>query len=71
MPAYMASLSVESVVRGYHVYKDLWDPRLGDTFNLHFEELNQVNRYAVAIKIEGDTTARHEPREILKIFYFF
>ena len=37
------------------LYKDLWDPRQGDTFNLHIEKLNQHDRYAVAIKIEGDT----------------
>ena len=71
MPAYMVSLLVESVIRGYHVYKDLWDPRQGDTFNLHIEELNQHDRYAVAIRIKGDITAGHVPREILKIFYYF
>ena len=28
----MSCLLVETVVRGYHVYKVLWEPRLGETF---------------------------------------
>ena len=28
----MSCLLVETVVRGYHVYKVLWEPRVGETF---------------------------------------
>ena len=34
----MAMLSIESVVRGYHVYMDDWSPSVGDEFELETEE---------------------------------
>ena len=40
-------LRVESVVRGYHVFKEVWDPQRGDQFYLQIEEFNCYNRYAV------------------------
>ena len=54
--------SIESVVRGYHVYKDVWAPVLGDTSILEIEELNIHNRYAVATKVD-DLVVGHVPRE--------
>ena len=41
--------SVESMVKGYHVYMDHWSPSVGDEFELGIEELNRHERYAVAI----------------------
>ena len=61
-------LTVESVVRGYHVYKDDWSPSVGDEFELEIEELNRHDRYAVAIKVSGDIVG-HVPREFSKIVY--
>ena len=46
---FMAMLSIESVVRGYHVYVDDWSPSVGDEF-----ELDRHDRYTVAIKVIGD-----------------
>ena len=63
-------LTVESVVRGYHVYKDDWSPSVGDEFELEIEELNRQDRYAVAIKVSGDIVG-HVPREFSKIVYYF
>ena len=63
-------LTVESVVRGYHVYKDDWSPSVGDEFELEIEELNRHDRYAVAIKVSGDIVG-HVPREFSKIVYYF
>ena len=36
----MSCLLVETVVRGYHVYKVLWEPRVGETFITLREILN-------------------------------
>ena len=44
----MAVLRVESVVRGYHRYKDAWLPQIGDSFDLTMEEDNRHDWYAVA-----------------------
>ena len=30
------SLTIDSVVRGYHIYKDIWTPNIGDDFGLDF-----------------------------------
>ena len=37
------------VVRGYHVYKDVWDPYLGDGFTTKHERNNPHDKYAVAV----------------------
>ena len=44
-----AMLSVESVVRGYHVYKNDWSPSVGGQLELEIEELYRHDRYTVAI----------------------
>ena len=46
----VAMLSVESVVRGYHVYMNDWSPSVGDEFELEIEELNRHDRYAVLLR---------------------
>ena len=66
----VAMLSVENVVRSYHVYKDDWSPSVGDEFELEIEELNIHDRYAVAIKVNGDIVG-HVPRDFSKIVYYF
>ena len=63
-------LTVESVVRGYHVLKEVWDPRRGDQFCLQIEEFNRHYRYAVAIVVD-EKTVGHVPREVSKLFYYF
>ena len=35
----MSCLLVETVVHGYHVYKVLWEPRVGETF-IALHEIN-------------------------------
>lgn len=64
-------LTVESVIRGHHVYKEVWDPRRGDKFCLKIEQFNRHDRYAVAIVVDENTTVGHVPREISKVFYYF
>ena len=66
----VAMLSVESMVRGYHVYKDDWSPSVRDEFELEMEELNRHDRYAVVIKVSGDIVG-HMPSEFSKIVYYF
>ena len=44
------TVSIKSVIRGYHVYKEHWSPRVGDEFQTELEEFNEHDRYAVAIE---------------------
>ena len=66
----VAMLSVESMVRGYHVYKDDWSPSVGDELKLELEELKRHDRYAVAIKVSGNIV-NNAPRKFSKIVYHF
>ena len=44
----MSSFSVESMVRGYHVYKDIWDA-VGEEFLCKRENGNRVDSFAAAV----------------------
>ena len=54
-------LTVESVVRGHHVFKEVWDPWRGDQFCLQIEEFNHYDRYVVAIVVAPKKTVGHVP----------
>ena len=66
----MAGLHVSSMVRGYHVYKTVWQPSIGDEFETTVEEGNSHDRYAFAVIVSGMEVG-HVPREMSKdVFYF-
>ena len=63
--------SFNSFVRGYHVYIDSWDLKLGDeNLELVPEEDNKHDDFAVAIKFE-DRIVRHIPKNLSKIMNRF
>ena len=47
----MASTSYEfqSVVRGHHVYKEIWTPGMGEELNVEGERGNEHDRYALSV----------------------
>ncbi len=45
----MTSFSVEAMVRGYHVYRDVWAASIGELLPCEREEGNASDRYAVAM----------------------
>ena len=45
----ITSLEVHSYVRGYHVYQDIWSPRIGEVLPLEREPDNSEDKFAVAI----------------------
>ena len=59
----MAAYEMESCVRGYHVYKDLWDPSIREDILCEREPFNDADQYALAI-LEDDTVVSHIPRKI-------
>ena len=57
-----SSMVIKSVVRGHHVFKEVWRPRGGDKFCLQMEKFNPYDRYAVAIVMDEETVG-HVPIE--------
>ena len=45
----MATLEMETCVRGFHVYKAIWEATVGEELECGRERGNQVDRYAVAV----------------------
>ena len=43
------SIERECCVRGYHVYKNIWDASIGEELSCQREPSNGVDRYAVAV----------------------
>ena len=54
---------VDSCVRGFHVYKDIWMPITGEVFSCEREDRNPMDPYAVAIK-RGSKVIGHVPWKI-------
>ena len=50
-----SSLRVVSVIRGYLVYKDDWNPDIGDLLGDEVEETNIHDRFACAATANGQT----------------
>jgi len=73
IPVY--ELSLESVVRGYHVYMRIWDPEIGDVLACKQESENDDDRFAVAVcPLESSDSlliVGHVPREISRICWYF
>ena len=43
------SFTVSSVVRGHHIYKDIWTPYVGEQLFVQTEDKNEHDTHAVAI----------------------
>ena len=52
-----------SSVRGYHVYRTIWDAAIGEDLVCEREPSNEQDKYAVAIKKDG-VIIGHLPRKI-------
>ena len=61
---------VDSVVRGHHVYKDVWTPYTGEELTIAAEESNSHDQYAMAI-LKATLVVGHVPRNLSRVFYFF
>ena len=62
--------SVESVVRGHHVYKLTWTPVMGEKLGTRQEDGNLHDKYAVCA-MKNEVTVGHVPREISKTSWHF
>ena len=58
-----ATYDVETVVRGYHIYKHFWSATVGQVLPCQQERGNVHDPYSVAI-VAGNTVVGHMPRAI-------
>ena len=64
-------LMVWTAVRGYHVYKEVWAPAIGEEFDCRQERGNNHYRHAVSVRREGDDVLGHLHREVSSVAFFF
>ena len=60
----------KSVIHGYHIYKAVWTPVLGEVHRLEIEEGNEHNHFAAFVK-RGDEIIGHVPRELSSQVWHF
>ena len=61
---------LEGVVRGHHIYKNVWTPAIGEHLSLQQEPDNSYDSFAVTVMKEGDVVGR-VPRELSYSFTSF
>ena len=66
----MPQFCYDSVVRGYHVYKDVWEASLGELLNCERETGNSFDPFAVCVRKHDDIVG-HVPRKISAICSLF
>ena len=62
----MASFEIEAMVRGYHIYKDVWSAVIDEEFPCKREDGNRFDPFAVAV-CNGDIVIGHIPRKISSV----
>ena len=66
----MVSFSVETIVRGYHVYNSIWTAAIVEEFACKREVTNTFDPFAVAVT-RGDTIIGHIARKISSVYSLF
>ena len=66
----METFSFASAVRGYHVYRDVWKPSIGEKLVAKRVFNNPMDKHAVKV-VKSDETVSHLPREFSRIAWYF
>ena len=61
----------ESVIRGHHVFKVVWTPRVGEILRIGKEAGNTHDRRVVAVLKAAGTIVGHVLRELSRVFWYF
>ena len=64
------SFAIDSTIRGYHVYKDIWSSFIGEVLYCRRDVRNHHDTFAVAV-CKGTTVVGHVPRKISAVCYVF
>ena len=62
--------TVEGMIRGYHVYKDVWNSNIGEMLPCTIERSNGYDPNAIVV-MKGGTVVGHLPRKISFISKLF
>ena len=65
----METFSFASAVRGYHVYRDVWKPSIGEKLVAKREFHNLMDKHTGKV-VRGDETVAHLSRKLSQITYF-
>ena len=60
----------QSVIRGHHIYKDVWSPYTGESLTLQREDGNTHDRHAVCL-LKDNRVVGHVPRDLSRVFWYF
>ena len=66
----VSKFSVAAMVRGYHIYEDIWDATVGEELPCQREPDNRQDPFAVAV-VRLQVTVGHIPRRISSICSMF
>ena len=58
------------MIRGHHIYKDIWIPFIGEILRVEQEANNTTDRFAVAV-VRDETVVGHVPREVSCLVWHF
>ena len=64
------SFIFSSFIRGFHVFKDRWDPQIGEILRVDHERNNSEDKNAIAIYKQKQIVG-HAPREFARVMRFF
>ena len=66
----METFAFASAVRGYHVFKDVWERLIGKKLVAKREFNNPIDKHAVKV-VKDNETVGHLPREFSRITWYF
>ena len=66
----MEEYTMESVIRGHHIYESIQHPILGEQLTLEREDENSHDRHAVSV-MKCDAIVGHVPRELSRAYWYF
>ena len=66
-PGPLAVAEINSFIRGFHEYKDVWQPVVG---KMRKEPTNEKDRLAVCVQKEGQVVG-HVPRNLAPLLFYF
>ena len=66
----MEAFELYSAVRGYHVYRDAWEPSVGEKLVARREFDNRFDKFVVKV-LNSEETVGHLPREYSRIAWYF
>ena len=65
----MESFELYSAVRGYHVYRDVWEPSVGEKLVARREFNNDFDKFAVKVLNGWQVGQLHSPNLFAKLLY--